>query len=261
MFGSRHVPSLRLHRALGSYAWVPSSAVTRPDTPRTTVVVPCYNHEPFVRQTLRSLRQQTCQDFDTILIDDCSEDGTLAALDEAAPSLEGKGRVSVLRNDVNSGQAATLNAGFAAARTDLVTVLNDDDLLDPSALSVVHSVFAQHRRVHLVGLESRHFSGDSPPSTSRASAPGPVRYRMFEPSRVRQMWRSKALNMTHSGMTCSRAAWAAVGGYSGPAERTLSPYSDRDLQFRIACSFPAVIVEQPLVWWRSDRSVDAGRNS
>jgi hypothetical protein len=67
--------------------------------------------------------------------------------------------------------------------------------------------------------------------------------------------------MTHSGMTVLRAAWAVVGGYRSDPRARVVPYSDRDFQLRVASLYPIAVIDEPLVWWRSDSSVDAGVNS
>lgn len=238
-----------------------------PDPPRlpeigqldTTVVIPCFNHAPFLPFAVQSLIEQTLDRFDTVFIDDCSRDETGVQLPRLATSLEHRGRVTVLSHDRNRGQAATLNEAIASTTTSLVTVLNDDDWLTPTTLE---TMIETHRRCHdvvMVGSHSRWFTGDGRPPAESIVGAAPVR--LFRPNDVRAFRRPNDLNMTHSGMTMAKSAWEVVGGYRPDVSSRVVPYSDRDFQLRVAALYEVAVIDDALVWWRSDSSVDAGLNS
>jgi glycosyltransferase involved in cell wall biosynthesis len=226
---------------------------------RTTVVVPCYNHAEYLPLAVQSLVEQSLPAFDTVLIDDASDDGTNGLLQDLAEALSSRGNVTLVTHRRNLGQAATLNEAINLSATPFVTVLNDDDWLTDEALSHVLRVHRQNPRIALVGAASEWFSGDGRPPGRTIGEPLPVR--LYAPDEVRQFRQPNDLNMTHSGMTLSRHAWHVVGGYRVDVRERVVPYTDRDLQLRLAALFPVAVVESPLVWWRSDSSVDAGLNS
>ena len=92
--------------------------------PKISVIVPCYNGHQHLRQTLDSLRAQTFQDFETILVDDGSDDpDTIAFIDSLADDL------CVLRQP-NMGLPAARNTGIMQARGEYVLPLDCDDWLD-----------------------------------------------------------------------------------------------------------------------------------
>lgn len=62
-------------------------------------------------------------------------------------------------------------------------------------------------------------------------------------------------------MTVARSAWEVVGGYRPDVSSRVDPHSDRDFQLRVAALYEVAVIDDPLVWWRSDSSVDAGLNS
>jgi glycosyltransferase involved in cell wall biosynthesis len=97
--------------------------------PTISVVVPCYNGGRFLDQLLASLRAQTFRDFEIVIVNDGSTDRAtqekLAALDPA---------IRVIHQE-NRGLSAARNAGFAAARADLVMALDCDDQLAPTYLA------------------------------------------------------------------------------------------------------------------------------
>ena len=70
------------------------------------IIMPCYNAEHFIEETIQSVLRQTDRDFRLICVDDCSKDGTLQKLQQLAQQ---ESRITVLRNDHNCGIAATRN--------------------------------------------------------------------------------------------------------------------------------------------------------
>ena len=93
--------------------------------PVVSIIVPCYNAEPWLAATLESALAQTWPETETIFVDDGSTDGSLGI----AAKYEARGvRVFAQKN---SGASAARNQGLAAARGDFIQYLDADDLLHP----------------------------------------------------------------------------------------------------------------------------------
>jgi glycosyltransferase involved in cell wall biosynthesis len=239
--------------------WSNPPVLPRPERLDTTVVLPCYNHARFLPFAVQSLVEQTLERFDTVFVDDCSTDETARLLPGLAKSLEDRGRVRVVTHDVNRGQAASLNEAIKLSTTPLVTVLNDDDWLTPTTLESMIGTHQRFPEVVLVGSHSQWFTGAGRPPAD--SIQGAQQIRRFSPRDMPALRWPNDLNMTHSGMTVARAAWAVVGGYRTHVSARVVPFSDRDFQLRVAALYEVAVIDDPLVWWRSDSSVDAGLNS
>jgi glycosyltransferase involved in cell wall biosynthesis len=102
--------------------------------PAISVVVPCYNGGKFIDQLVASLAAQTFRNFETIIVDDGSSDPftqtKLATLNPA---------IRVIHQE-NRRMAAARNSGIAAARADLIMILDCDDLLESTFLEETFDV-------------------------------------------------------------------------------------------------------------------------
>jgi GT2 family glycosyltransferase len=99
--------------------------------PRVTVVIPNWNGERFLGLCLGSLREQSFRDFETILVDNGSVDGSRSFVEEHFPE------VKVVPLGENRGIAAAFNAGIEASRVEYVVLLNNDTELDPGWLEAL----------------------------------------------------------------------------------------------------------------------------
>ncbi|MEN7973732.1 MAG: glycosyltransferase, partial [Verrucomicrobiota bacterium] len=90
---------------------------------KVSVVMPVYNAESTVLQAVESLRAQTFQPLEIIVINDGSTDGTMELLHKQADIR--------LLDHSHRGIAATLNDGLAAAEGDYIARMDADDLCHP----------------------------------------------------------------------------------------------------------------------------------
>lgn len=95
---------------------------------KLSVIVPFYNVQTYAPDTLRSLRANAREDFEFILVDDCSTDGTADILRRAEDEIPG---VVVRRHKQNGGLATARNTGLDAARGEYIAFLDGDDWLAP----------------------------------------------------------------------------------------------------------------------------------
>jgi CDP-glycerol glycerophosphotransferase len=101
--------------------------------PRISVVVPIFNVEAYVRESLESLAAQSVRDFEAILVDDGSTDGSAAI---AGEFVERDPRFRLVRQP-NAGLSAARNTGIGAASGELLAFLDSDDLLPRNAYELL----------------------------------------------------------------------------------------------------------------------------
>lgn len=99
--------------------------------PVISILVPCFNAEEFIAEAIASVQAQEFQDWECIVVDDCSTDGSAESLKRIA---EQDSRIVPIFLPVNGGASAARNAALDAARGDWVTLLDADDLYAPERL-------------------------------------------------------------------------------------------------------------------------------
>ena len=120
----------------------------RKDRPKVTVYVPCHNYGHFLAQAVESVLGQSYEDWELILIDDGSEDGTAEVMDRCA-TLDSN-RVRVVRHTPARGLQACANIALDMARGDYIVRLDAGDYLDENALLVLASYLDSNPDIALV---------------------------------------------------------------------------------------------------------------
>jgi hypothetical protein len=118
--------------------------------PQVSIVLPAYNAEAFLSQSIKSLLSQTLNDFEVIAIDDGSTDATASILQSHA----GDGRLRIFRQE-NRGVIATLNKGLELATGEFVARMDADDVAHPLRLEKQMRYMRQHPEVGILGTAYR----------------------------------------------------------------------------------------------------------
>lgn len=217
-------------------AW-PARAV-----PAVSVVIPAFNRAHLLPRTLGSVLAQTFADFEVLVVDDGSTDGTAAV---AASS--GDPRVRPVRQPRNAGVAAARNRGIRESRGGLIAFLDSDDEWMPEKLGAQVALFRRHSpRLGLTftGVETVHEDGST--SVQRPRDRGDV-YRTL-------LW-NNAIHGGGSNVMIRRDVVATVGFF----HEDLPAIEDYDYWIRVARFFAVDFVEAPLIRYH-DRQA-SGRRS
>jgi len=124
------------------------------DAPLVSVIIPVHNGTAVLSDALTSVRQQTCQNFEVIVVDDGSSDGSHALAQKFADE---DCRIKVLRQP-NGGVSVARNMAIARARGELIAFLDADDVWLPGKLAAQLDLLKQEPRVNL--LFTDYFYGD-----------------------------------------------------------------------------------------------------
>lgn len=116
--------------------------------PRVTVFIPVYNSQAYVGAAIDSVLAQTYRDFELLIIDDGSTDGTPSILAEYAKR---DSRVRIVTQAENIGQPQTRNHGLDLARSELIAFLDADDMCAPQRLERQVAYLDTHSDIDGVG--------------------------------------------------------------------------------------------------------------
>ena len=103
--------------------------------PKISVIIPCYNASDYIVRCLNALERQSFKDFDVFLIDDCSIDNTVQIIEDYIGS--SLMRIYLLKNDVNSGPAASRKRGILESDAEFICFCDSDDWYDADYLQEV----------------------------------------------------------------------------------------------------------------------------
>jgi glycosyltransferase involved in cell wall biosynthesis len=113
-------------------------------SPRVSVIIPTYNRERYLLESINSVLSQTLRDLELIVVDDGSTDSTAALVGTIADE-----RVRYFVRP-HSGLSASLNFGIGQARGEYLARLDSDDVLVPDGLAALAVVLDENRRVGVV---------------------------------------------------------------------------------------------------------------
>lgn len=94
-----------------------------------SVIMPSYNTADYIKESIQSVLNQTYQNLELIIVDDCSSDNTMAVIDEIDDR-----RIRVFKNEKNSGAAVSRNKALREASGQWIAFLDSDDLWMPDKL-------------------------------------------------------------------------------------------------------------------------------
>lgn len=169
-------------------------------TPTVSVLLPVYNGLPYLNEAVQSVLEQSLSDFECIIIDDGSTDGSGALLEDFARN---DARIKLIRRK-NKGLVATLNEGLLLARAPLIARMDADDICLPQRLEQQVKFFKANKKLSVLGTAVYTFRDETTPFTV---APCPV-----GPQNVAQSMKEFCA-VTHPSVMFRRDAVLRLKGY------------------------------------------------
>lgn len=114
------------------------------EQPAISVVVPLYNNEEYVGECLESILNQTFQDFEVIVVDDCSTDNSVAIVESYAPKFDGRLRLAQTEENSGGGGYVPRNIGLKLASGEYVIFVDSDDFILLTALETLYQAAKQY---------------------------------------------------------------------------------------------------------------------
>ena len=197
-----------------------------------TVAVPVYNAMPYLPATMESLFGQSFTDFELLVINDGSSDGS-------------KDYLSTLRNprlriihQENRGLTATLNRMLREVQTPWLVRMDADDIARPHRLAVLHRALERFPHAGMFYTDAQHFGHPAFISSTRSTVGTPAELAAIVRS-------GKLLSIIHSSVALHVERTRAIGGY-----RFDLHVEDLDLWWRMALHYEIVHVPEVTVDYR-----------
>lgn len=198
-----------------------------------SVVIPTFNRLSFLPSTLASVRSQRFVDYEVIVVDDGSSDGTQQYLRSLGD------RVRIVEQS-RRGPGAARNAGAAIARGDYLAFLDSDDLWFPWTLELLARVIAEKKPALIAG----RFANFHDERELAAIAEASLEYRYFNDYLASSQ---EAISAGAGTVVISRDAFARAGGF---VTQTFNG-EDHDLALRLGTAPGFVEVLRPVtIAWR-----------
>jgi glycosyltransferase involved in cell wall biosynthesis len=197
-----------------------------------SILVTVYNRAAYLPEALESVLASHFQDFEVVVVDDCSQDNSVAVAEAVAAR---DSRVALHVNPTNLRDYANRNRAASLARGKYLKYLDADDLIYPHSLAIMVESMTQHPDAAL-GLAH---------SMPEDETPYPWILTPDQAYRKHFLGRG-CLSCGPTGAIIRRDAFEAVGGFR-PEWGVLS---DIDLWRRLAARWPTLLLPPGLVWWR-----------
>jgi glycosyltransferase involved in cell wall biosynthesis len=210
--------------------------------PRVSVIIASYNHERYVAECLESVLAQSYQDFEIVVTDDGSADGTVERIQAIR---DPRIRLNVFPK--NRGACVAMNDCLARARGEYIAVLNSDDTFDPEKLAVQVQWLDRHPRFGAVFAlpVMMNERGESFDDDSHKD------YRIFEvDNRSRAAWLRHFFYygncLCHPTVLIRRACYERVGRY----DPRLAQVPDLDMWIRLCAEYEIHVLPERLTRFR-----------
>ena len=172
--------------------------------PLISVVIPAYNAEQFLDETLESVLSQTYENWECIIVNDGSTDST----ESVAKKWCEKDSRFRLTNKENGGLSSARNWGIKESKAEYIAFLDADDILIPDSLEVRINVLIE-QNVDLVATKIQHFA-DKLPKVSKNNARQDVLYYAKEGLTLFLAFNK----VTPSTVLCKKSVMDEVGGFT-----------------------------------------------
>jgi glycosyltransferase involved in cell wall biosynthesis len=202
--------------------------------PLVSVIIPTYNSEAYLAQTLDSVQRQTFTDFEVVLVDDGSHDGTLRVAQRFAAAFDLR-----IISQPNAGPAAARNTGIRAAHGRYCAFLDADDLMLPERLATQAALLDEQPQLGLLHTDLMTFDDNGILHRTRRAFSDPCEGRILD--------RLLIDNFITTSTVMAPAGRLIEAGLFNVRRRVSE---DFELWLIMAERWPVAYIERPLVHYR-----------
>ena len=207
---------------------------------RFSVIVPLYNKAPYVEKALRSVLGQTFTDFELVVVDDGSKDGSAEIAERLLAGPKSAGIPFRLIRQANAGVSTARNNGVAASQGEYVCFLDADDWWDVSFLEKMDELIREYPQAGLY-CTNFYYVHKGKNMVKLDIPAGYINY-------CREYARSMCMIASSSSSCMRRAIFDELGGF----KPILKLGEDFDLWVRVALKYGTAFTNTPLAYFNND---------
>jgi glycosyltransferase involved in cell wall biosynthesis len=196
--------------------------------PEISVIIPAYNRDKILKRAIDSIVAQTFQNWELIVVDDCSTDTTFDVVNSFMVNNEG---IRYYKLEKNSGANAARNQGIKLANADILSFLDSDDEMHPLNLKKQHEKFSSSPDLALCYTGVDYYSGSTKVSEVHQRMRGSLEKYLFT--------NLKGLGSSTSGFAVRKEVMEKTGGF----DESMASQQDLDLLVRVARLYPIDFVD------------------
>lgn len=200
-------------------------------TPLVSVVMPVYNSEKYLAETIESVLGQTFRNFEFIIVEDCPTDGSPAIIDRY---VKRDRRIVRVKNSRNVGISGSRNRGIGIARGKYIMNMDHDDLSMKNRMEAQVKYLERHPKVGIVGSAVIAIDGSGAQIGTRKLPESDAEIRKALPLYA---------PFAHPSTMVRKEAYEKAGAY----DREFEPADDYELYFRIGRQFEFANIGTPLL--------------
>ncbi|MGP1446119.1 MAG: glycosyltransferase family 2 protein [Candidatus Limimorpha sp.] len=212
-----------------------------------SVIIPLYNKAPYVAKAIRSVLSQTCQDFELIVVDDGSKDGSAAIAEELLRQCDAC-RCRLIRQS-NAGVSTARNNGVTASKGEYLCFLDADDWWETTFLEEMQRLITAFPGAGIYGasyyIVKNGRNRVAPIGVPRGFERGCIDY-------CKVYAETLCMPLTSISICMPKSVFDEENGF----KPTLKLGEDFDLWIRVALKHKVVFLNKPLAYYNQDVEVE-----
>jgi len=205
-----------------------------------SVLMTAYNREKYIAEAIESVMASTYQDWELIIVDDCSQDRSLTLAQEYASKDD---RIKVFQNKKNLGDYPNRNQAASYAQGKYLKYLDADDIIYPHSLEVM-----------VKAMDKYPYAGFGTQINIREYIV-PYPFQISQHDAYKRHFLEGGLFFSGpTGTIIKRETFERVGGFSGKRH-----IGDTELWLKMSALSPVVCFQPSLIWWRQHPEQEMGK--